>query len=303
MAHELDRVMKMLASKYPAVFMQLLFGHQEGVVLKRVEDTTINIPQKQSDKVFRVVAHGQEAMINFEFMTEPDKRRLRDFHCKSGMLTATFDCEVVTVIIYLDRSRYKTFPDTYQPQIGGICNRNQFEIRRLWDYKERIESGELKGLIPLLVLCEAQPEISLLKQEKELISQIPVQNERNDMIALAMMVAFRKFREEIVRELFKEERNLMKESDFIQEFIKEGREIGREEGWKEGHKEGQKEGQKETQLSIINRLIEKKFGSVPSDVYERIELLDYDQLRNLIFDLIDMKQLIELKNWLTTQPM
>jgi len=304
MAQELDRVIKMLASKYPSAFMQILFGQQSKVNLKRIEDTAINIPERRSDKVYRVYEHNREAIINFEFMIEPDRRRLKEFHCKSGMLTASFDCEVLTVIMYLDIGRYRTFPDSYNPGIAGISNRNQFEVRLLWDFKEQIESGELKELIPLLVLCEEKPAISVLEKEMELINQIHDQKERSDMLALAMMVAFRKYREEIVRTFFREERELMKESDFIQEFINEGREEGwkegREDGWKEGREDGWKEGRIDGQLTLIKRLIEKKFNRMPEDITEDIELLNYEQLEELASALMDMTQSSELRNWLVT---
>jgi hypothetical protein len=42
--HELDRVMKMLAAKYPHIFMKLLFSDSPEVSFLAVEDTTINIP-------------------------------------------------------------------------------------------------------------------------------------------------------------------------------------------------------------------------------------------------------------------
>jgi len=289
MAQELDRVVKMLASKYPSAFMQILFGQESKVNLKGIEDTAINIPERRSDKVYRVYEHNRQAIINFEFMIEPDLRRLKEFHCKSGMLTASFDCQVITVIIYLDRGRYRTFPDSYISEIAGIRNRNQFEIRLLWDFKEQIESGELKELIPLLVLCEEKPDISVLEKEKELIDRIPDQKERSDMLAMAMMVAFRKYREEIVRAFFREEIELMKESDFIQEFINEGR----KEGWKEGRIDGE--------LTLTKRLIEKKFSRMPEDITEDIELLNYEQLEELAAALMDMTQITELRNWLVSQ--
>jgi len=68
MPQELDRVIKMLAAKYPSAFMTILFGQESVVNLKGIEDTAINIPEKRSDKVYRVYENGSEAIINFEFM-------------------------------------------------------------------------------------------------------------------------------------------------------------------------------------------------------------------------------------------
>ena len=302
MAHELDRVMKMLAARYPSVFMQLLFGDRHDVVFKRVEDTTINIPQKQSDKVFRISENGREGIINFEFMAQPDSRPMSDFHIKSGMLTAAFQCEVVTLIFYLEKGRYRTIPDTYQPDIGGLQNRNQFAVICLWDYKRQIESGELKELIPLLVLCEDHPDLAVLRKEKEFLNRISDTKERADMIALSMMIAFRKFAKNIVSELFKEEQHIMKESDFIQEFIAEGRAEGWEKGLAEGWEKGLEKGREDGEIIVLKRQIEKKFGMIPESLIEQIHHLEYSQRENLILSLLDMNELSELEEWFLRHP-
>ncbi len=52
MAQELDRVSEMLSSKYPSAFMKILFGQESAVDLRRIEDYAINIPEKQSDKIY-----------------------------------------------------------------------------------------------------------------------------------------------------------------------------------------------------------------------------------------------------------
>jgi len=284
MAKEIDRAVKMLASKYPTVFIKLLFGRQSNVRFDKVEDTAINIPERYSDKLFHISENGRKGIINFEFLLEPDKRELREYHKKSGMLTATFDCEVVTVIIYLEKGRYKSYPDTYVSEIAGISNQHQFEARHICDYKKQIESGELTELVPLLVLCEEKPDISVLEKEKEIIDRIPDPKERADMLAIAMMVAFRKFAEELVREFFRKEQIIMKESDFVQAFIEEGREEGRKVG----------------ELALVRRLIEKKFGHVRQDVNEKFELLNYEELEELGLLLFDIDRIDELEDWLET---
>jgi len=85
--HELDRVMKMLAAKYPHIFMKLLFSDSPAVKLQAIEDTTINIPEKRSDKVFRIRADDREVIVSIEFMVRPDRHALKAFHVKNGILS------------------------------------------------------------------------------------------------------------------------------------------------------------------------------------------------------------------------
>ena len=99
--HELDHVLKMLAAKYPHIFMKLLFSDSSEVKLQAVEDTAINIPEKRSDKVFRIKAKDEDIILSLEFMIRPDRKMMRRFHSKNGILSESFQLPVLTVIIYL----------------------------------------------------------------------------------------------------------------------------------------------------------------------------------------------------------
>lgn len=100
----------------------------------------------------------------------------------------------------------------------------------LWEYADRIRSGELKELAPLLVLFYDRPSKEVVLEEKKLIHKVKDAQERSDLLALAAMVAFRKFKNGLIKELFYEEYQMMKASNFIEEWIKEGWEKGRREG-------------------------------------------------------------------------
>ena len=96
----------------------------------------------------------------------------------------------------------------------------------LWEFKERIESGELLELASLLPLFYQKPDLELLEKERELIQKIPDFQRRSNLITLAMMVAFRKYETQFVQEFFKKVRHMLKESTFVKEWIKEGWENG-----------------------------------------------------------------------------
>ena len=66
--------------------------------------------------------------------------------------------------------------------------------------------------------------------------------------------------------------------------------------WKE---EGRLEGQKQGQVATISRQLKRKFGTLESDITDRIESLEPNQLDSLTEDLLDFQSLDDLLNWLS----
>lgn len=199
---ELDRTMKILAARYPQVFQQILFGDNPDIQFLRVEDTAINVPEQRSDKIFRFRKGKAETIISIEFMVRPELKHLQHFHVKNGLLTGSLRKPVATVIVYLERGRYRNFPDEYSVRLDGVLTITRFTRVLLWEYAEQIRKGEFKELAPLLVLFSEPPSTEIIIEEKKLINEIKEVRERADLLALAAMVAFRKFRKSLVEELF-----------------------------------------------------------------------------------------------------
>ncbi len=301
--HEIDRVLKVLSGRFPHVFLKLLFGDRTDDELVALEDTQLNIPEYRSDKIFRLRHDRRETILNLEFMVQPRKRMLGTFLIKTALLMASYSLPVVTVIVYLERGRYRSFPEVLENQLLGFRNRFVLDKILLWEHRELIASGELLELAPLLPLLYDRPGIDLLEKERQLILQIPDRQHRSDLLALAMMVAFRKYEAIFVREFFKKEYLMLKESTFVQEWIKEGRKEGREEGREEGKKEGKKEGLEEGieygKLALLLHLVRTKFKAIEADLESQLKQLKSKQIDDLSAQLFAMEQVEELAEWLS----
>lgn len=236
------------------MFHKLLFSDNPDVKFEKVEDSVINVAEHRSDKIFRFLENERQKIVGLEFVTQPSKSDLFRFHAKNGLLSASYLVEVVTVITYLERGDYRTFPNEYIAQIGSATTRTEFSRILLWEYKERIRSGEFKELAPLLVLFEEKPTEATLLEEKALIKTLKDEREQSDLLAVAIMVAFRKFKDQIVKELFFEEYNMLKESTFVKEWL--------EESWEKGLAEGNKKGQ----LKIIFKQLQSIMGRVDKEL-------------------------------------
>lgn len=291
--HELDRVMKILAANYPHIFMKLLFHDAPDVKLQAVEDTAINIPEKRSDKVLRIQSNHRDIILSLEFMIRPDRKEIKRFHAKNGILSESFKLPVLTVIIYLERGRYRTFYDRYSVEVNGIRNEIIFHRILLWEYEDKIRSGELRELAPLLILFSSQKDREVIEQEKHLISQIKNQQEQADLLALCAMLAYRKFKDVLIKELFYKEYQMLKQSTFVREWIDEGKKEGKKEGKEEGIKEGLRKGRIELILAQLGRIL----GRVNSDLEGRIHNLNDQEIKKLSLDLLRIKQLPDLEEW------
>jgi hypothetical protein len=81
-----------------------------------------------------------------------------------------------------------------------------------------------------------------------------------------------------------------------EEGLKEGRKEGLKEGLKEGRKEGRKEGLDHEQQLIL-KLLQKRFGSVPSEVEVSVKKLDVDGLESLAEAIFDFSGIDDVLTW------
>jgi flagellar biosynthesis/type III secretory pathway protein FliH len=119
-----------------------------------------------------------------------------------------------------------------------------------------------------------------------------------------MMVAFRKYDMQFVKEFFKKEYQMLKESTFVQEWIKEGWQEGIKEGKKEGIEEGKKVGLEAGieygKLALLLHLVRTKFKPLNSDIESQLKKLRDKQIDDLSANLFNMQNVEELLEWLKT---
>lgn len=288
---EIDRAAKVLFGRFAEKALDLFFGEDHQVIFQGVEDPQINIPERRADKVWLVADQGKDAVIHIEIMLEPKASELPNFNTKAALLQEILKRPVVTVIVYLEKGKYETFPYSYESQAGSLKNTHVFACILLWEYKDRILSGEFKEFAPFLVLCEDEPNETLLDRAKQLIMQVADEKERRDLFGLAVMVAYRKFRNrDFLRAKFKEQEAMIKESDFVIDWLEEREQKGLEKGLEKGREEGKKQ--------LLLALLEKKLGALNLELQEQIDQLSGAKLDTLSLALFDLKSLDELHAWL-----
>ena len=168
-------------------------------------------------------------------------------------------------------------PEFYADQVFRIGARRARDRWGVWDYRDRIESGEFAELAPLLALCYDHPGRRVLQRERELIQRMDpaVQGE---MLAMAAAVGLRCVTQQIVWDVFRGEIDTMKSAGFIQEWLTESREQGRSE-------EARK---------LALTLLTKRFGQLPDELVVRIQNAGGDWCEQVITSALDASRLEDL---------
>ncbi len=280
----IDRSVKALIRTVPDVLFRLA-GVQVDPRDVRFEDVALNLPELRADHVLRVGEPDDPAgwAIHLEYQLQPDPTAMPVWLLKTAALTRQLGVRVILVVVYLERGSYATFPTGYTVEEAGLRNEHSFHTIRLWEHAERIRSGELPELAPLLPLCEDNPTQQTLREERQIILGLETTTEvRAELLAIALTVGLRYFSRDVLERLFREELEMLKEASVIQEWIEQAVE------------EGEARGEARRGRAMLLRLLNERFGELPDNVVSRIELQDPDWCEEMAVRAIAAQSLEEL---------
>ncbi len=292
--HELDHAVKVVCAWHPNCFLDLFYGRERKVVLKCVEDAQIPIPEHRADKVWRIYDGAREGCVMLEAITTPDRRDFCRFNLKNAALQINLDLPVITILVYLERGKYATFPDGYEHELGGLSNSHRFARILLWEHEDRIRSGELKELAPFLPLFYTDPEPDILEVENQLLEAVTEPEQRLELKSIGAIIASRHFSEAIIKQYLKLEFPMIRETTIFTEWLDQRYNEGRVEGEVKGEIKGEIKGKR----LLLQKVIEKKFGPWPRELKERLQPLNSDALDALAEALFDMTTIDDLRVWL-----
>lgn len=276
----IDRSVKALIRRVPGAFFRLAgVDIDPGAV--RFEDVALNLPEFRADHVLVVGAEDNSSRwaIHLEYQLEPDTSVMPGWLLKQAALTIRLGAPVPLVVVYLTRGSYSTFPDTYSIEAGGIRNVFLFHTIRLWEHAARIRSGDLTELAPLLVLCEDKPTERTLREERRLILGLDVAADvRAELLAVALTVGLRYFGRDLLLRLFREELDMLKGANIIEEWMVEREALG----------------EAKQARSMLLRLLRARFGDLPEAVVQRVETEDPEWCEETAERTLTAKSLDEL---------
>ena len=294
----IDRSVKALFRECPAAVMRLA-----GMVVEqaniRVEDPNLNLPELRADHVFIIEEEQASAFaIYVEYQLEPDVGLLTSWAAKWGGLSRQLGMPVILLAIYLQRGDRATFHDRYTVQAGGLTMNLTFPIIRLWEHAERIRSGELLELAPLLVLCEEVPTTETVREEVALIrGSVMARDTQRELLGLALLVASRRFRREVLYPLFRENWDMIEGLEILDDLYRDTGKIdqwiseGEAKGKAEGKLEGEILGVRETLLAVGR----KRFGEPGAEVLQALTgITSAETLQHMAVRLLEVESWEEL---------
>jgi hypothetical protein len=294
-----DRVMKILGRHYAESFLKLAFPDTAFQLVGTLENVEITLPDRRADFLHRLQVEGEEYLLHFEFQLQHRADYPRNVFTFSGGLTDQHQKPTITIVLYLER-RESDPPSEYVVQIGEwVIHRFTYPILKLWDYTDRIRSGELREFAPLLIMLETEKTEAVLHQERELILQETHPQKRADSLATAVMIASRYFDLDWLWEFFGEEVEQMRESGFITDWIEEGIQQGIQQGLEQARQQERQQGlqqglQQGKRLFLIQLLV-AKFGELPQSVTDQIQgMTAEDELDQLGVRLLTAESLEEM---------
>jgi flagellar biosynthesis/type III secretory pathway protein FliH len=161
-----------------------------------------------------------------------------------------------------------------------------------------------------------QSELStteLLFEAIRLGKALPDNQKKSKVLALTLVMANKLVGPEIIEQIW-EEVNMLEIIKYAEEkgskkgFQKgiekgrlEGREKGIEEGREKGMEQGIEKGKEQGKISLIKRLLEKKFGLIPVAVLEQIDSLNDKTLDALSLEILDMQRLEDLNKYINVK--
>ncbi len=284
---ELDHAIKTIARRHPECVLDLLFGHERTVKLQSLEDTQIQIPEHRADKAWRVHDGTTEGCLLLEAIAQPDRRDFEAFLLKNAAFRKALSVPVITVLVYMQRGKYATFPEGFEEEFCGVTNGFRFARVLLWEHAERIRSGELKELAPFLPLFEDEPAVEVLEKVNELIETVTDPAERLELKSLGAIIASRSFAEEVIKKVLRLEFPMVRETTIFSEWLTQEHNKGMLEGKLEGKLEGMH--------TMLQRQLEKRFGPLTLDLKLALQKLSSDQTEVLSLAIFDLQSIDDFK--------
>jgi predicted transposase YdaD len=195
-------------------------------------------------------------------------------------LKRLYGCPVEQVVIFLKSTTSET---VFTDQFEDTNTRHRYRVIRLWE-EDPIPLLANPALLPFAALARSDAPNTLLEQVATQIDRIEEPRQRGNLAACVEVLAGLRFNQDLIHQLFREE--VMQESVIYQDILQKGLQ------------QGLQQGKQEEALSLIIRLLTRRFGEIDSQLQERVQRLSLVQLEELSEALLDFEAVTNLTVWL-----
>ncbi|NJP05516.1 MAG: Rpn family recombination-promoting nuclease/putative transposase [Chloroflexaceae bacterium] len=286
MAHEADTGSKRLIGQDASGWARWVTGLTHLFVRKVLGSGDFQWIARATDIVIEVYSpvHGH-FLILIDIQFRYDARMHRRTQAYAALAEEKFNLPVYPVVIYLFAPGPQTvIPERYEQDFMGLVARRDFRVIKLWEEDvNTVFTTPLRFLLAFAPLMRGGNQPAVLRQVLAILRSDPMLADMEPVLAfLASFVFERSYIEEVMRwdMAVITESPLYKE--VMQDILEQGMEKGKQEGIEEGIEIGMEQGKRESLLSGL----ELRFGQLPVDVVQRLQVLTPEQLKHLFKTMI-----------------
>jgi predicted transposase/invertase (TIGR01784 family) len=275
----IDNLCKYLAAKYPQHFASWILRRLITSPVK-VLKTELTLEPVRADSVIFLQTDTEILHLEFQVKVSTEKPmplRMLNYWLR---LHWQYGLPVRQVVIWLKPT---SNPAVFETEFQSENTRHKYDVIRMWE-----ESPEplLKDpvLLPLAVLAATQEPNQLLAQVAQEVAKIEETDQRQEIAACTQVLAGLRFNKDLIANFFREE--IMQESVIYQDILQKGLE------------QGLNQGKKQEATALILGMLNRRFGSLETDIRERLDSLTTPQLEELSLELFDFSDLTDLMTWL-----
>jgi predicted transposase YdaD len=265
-----DNVCKLLAEKYPADFVRWLMADDARNI--KVLKTELSIEPIRADSVIFIQTSSQILHIEFQTLTLSKPAipfRMLDY---SVRLKRQYKCPVFQVVIFLQETDDEI---AWMQEYVDETTIHQYRSLRMWEQDVSLFL-ENPALLPLATLCRTDSPQDLLARVATEVAKIADRSDRQDTAGYTEILAGLRFEKSLIRQLLSED--IMQESVIYQDILQKGE-------------------QKEA-FKFLNRLLNRRFGSIDSSVIDRLKVLSTEELEVLGEEFLGFADVSALLAWL-----
>ena len=274
-----DNLCKRLAEQYPQAFLHWLLGTTPTQI--QLLKTELSNEPIRADFLSFFQLDG--SIVHLEFQTQPEADfplRMLDYWVR---LYRQYRCPIEQIVLFLKPT---DSPQVYVDQLQLPRTQHCYRVVRVWEQNPEPLLAE-PGLLPLAVLAQSNNSPQLINQVSEALSAIESPQQRREIATGCYILGGLKFQQQQLINFIREE--IMEESVTYQAILRKGIEQGLEQG-------SQREG-----LLLVQRLLTRRWGSLPREVEQRLENLSTSQLEDLVEALLEFNDFDDLTRWLETR--
>jgi predicted transposase YdaD len=284
---------KRLISLAPEQWVRWLTNNPD-LTVKEIISSDFQWVARENDVLIKVSSpkDGEFLILN-ELQLRYNRQVPVRIYAYTALAKENYNLPVYPVLVnILPNSQTEIIPNCYETEFMGIKTYQNYHVINLWELDVNLVfEHNLSSLLPFVPILKGGGNESIVRQA---VIELRANETLTDLEPLLSFFAGFVLDIPLVQQIMRWDMTILRESPWYQQILKEGLETGE----KQGLQRGLQQGLQQESLKLVWKLIDRRFGTLPSDFSLRINQLSITQLEELATELLDLTEINQLENWL-----